>query len=113
MFAYVDWNQGHLSVYWKLNVCSDVLGNAQGICTYIDQGGNKKQFLSRWTDTKKGELQSKHALKSEECGLSSQKTRYKKISKGKSANFLVVIMVNFTEKGPIKNTMKDKEVVLM
>lgn len=50
MFAYIDWTQGHLSVYWKLNMCSAVLGNAQGNCSCIDWGGNKKQFLSRWTD---------------------------------------------------------------
>lgn len=87
MFAYIDWTQGHLSVYWKRNMCSAVLWNAQGNCSYIDCEGSKKQFLSRWTDTKKEEPQSKYALKSEECGLSSQKTGYKKHSKGKSANF--------------------------
>lgn len=96
MFAYIDWTQGHLSVYWNLNMCSAVLGNAQGNCTYTDWGGNKKQFLCRWTDTKKEEPQSKHALKNEESGLSSRKTGYKKSEKGKSVKFKVVIMVHFT-----------------
>lgn len=113
MFAYIDWTQGHLSVYWKLNMCSAVLGNAQGNCTYTHWGGNKKQFLYRWTDTKKEEPQPKHALESEKCGLSSQKTGYKKVRKESLQIFQVVIMAHFTEKGPIKNTIKDMELVLL